>query len=99
MCSISQCRLRNIDNEAGEENSNREPMFDIDTVMQNEENEEQMRYTVDQLVTGRLSKEPDEAHSQSVGVGVSSGHLVTLVGQNLAMTNEIPTRIKATENC
>ena len=92
MCSISQRRLRNIDSEVGEENSNREPMFDIDTVME-QENEEQMRYTVDQLVTRRLSKELDEAHSQSVGVGVSSDHLVTLVGQNLAMTNEILTRI------
>ena len=32
MCAISQRQLRNIDSEAGEQNSNREPMFDIDTV-------------------------------------------------------------------
>ena len=97
MCSISQRRRI----EAGEENSNVEAMFDGDTVTEkeNEENEEQMRKMVNQLVTERLDKEPSEAHSQSAGVGVANDHLVTLVNQNLAMTNEILTRIKAIENC
>ena len=56
-----------------------------------------MRNTVDQLVSERLRKELDKAHNQSTGVGVSNDHLVTLVGQNLATTNEILTRIKAIE--
>ena len=85
MFSISQRRARNVD---GEDNttSNLGLMFEEDTSSE-QENEQQSKNVVDQIVTKTLSEEPYDAHSESVGIGVSNNHLWTLLDQNLAVTN------------
>ena len=93
MCSISQTKARNVDDE-----SNKRKVASLfDDSSSEEDSEREIKITVDRIVQESDRKADGQTSSGGAVVEVSNNHIMALVNQNLAVTNEILENIKSLE--
>ena len=93
MCSISQRKARNVDDES----SKRKVAALFEDSGSEEDSEKEIKTTVDRIIQEGDWKAGDQTNSEGAVVEVSNNHIMTLINQNHAVTNEILEKIKSIE--
>ena len=93
MCSISQHKAPNVDDES----NNKKVAALFEDSGSEEDSEKEIKTTVDRIVQESDQKAGDQTNSEGAVVEVLNNHIMTLINQNHAVTNEILEKIKSLE--
>ena len=85
MCSISQRKAPNVDDES----NNKKVAALFEDSGSEEDSEKEIKTTVDRIVQESDQKAGDQKNSEGAVVEVLNNHIMTLINQNHAVTNEI----------
>ena len=93
MCSISQHKAPNVDDES----NNKKVAALFEDSGSEEDSEKEIKTTVDRIVQESDRKAGDQTNSEGMVVEVSNNHIMMLINQTHAVTNEILEKIKSLE--